>query len=507
MVVNKKISTAVPLVFSIAILFLMYQKIIPKLVNDWWTDPNYSHGFLIPLISLYLVYQKRIELSSTSVSPSISGVLLILIASLMYVFGQIAGELFTQRLSLIVILVGITLCFGGVQYWKLLWIPILYLIFMIPLPYIVYDSIAFPLKLLATKISTSILHLLKVPIYSEGNILYLPNTTLEVVDACSGIRSLMSIIALSVIISLYTQRTLIRCLILILLSIPIVVFCNILRVTITGLLAILNPKLATGFFHSFAGEAIFLLGVVMVFLVGIMMRTEKENFPVISKRGQSAKQTRDLYKRSLIVPWLVPVLLLLVFIISSFTIRIRSVPLKMPLLRFPEVIDGFTKTQDEFLNEKILKNLGVDNYLMRVYRSQDGYPITLYIGFYEDQKEGAMIHSPKHCYPGSGWNPASSEVITLNIPKVNTNITINEYFLTKGDEKQLVYYWYQSRGRTVANEYKDRLLMVWDSLLKHRSDGALVRISGPAQDIEKAKKIQKNFIEKVYPVLIKFLPS
>lgn len=162
--------------------------------------------------------------------------------------------------------------------------------------------------------------------------------------------------------------------------------------------------------------------------------------------------------------------------------------------------------EQEF-NDTIMNILGVDNYIMREYRDQKGYSIWLYIGYYESQSEGEMIHSPKHCMPGSGWNPVQTKEVSLPDPRnENSLIVINQMLLQKGLEKQLAFYWYQGRGRIVANEYWDRGYMVLDSILKRRSDGALIRITGSVNDLPADVEHQKEFITILLDNINLYLP-
>lgn len=497
----------------VLLLVFLYWEIVYKLVLDWWDDPNYSHGFLIPFISAYLIWERRKLLRNTHPAPSVLGLPILFAAAIIYVIGQIAGEFFTQRLSLVMILAGLTLTWGGKAMWRILWVPILYLVFMIPLPYILYDSIAFPLKLLATKVSITVLQCLGQAMYNEGNLIFLPHTTLEVADACSGIRSLMSILALSVIIACYTQNRWPFRLLLVALSIPIVVFTNILRIIGTGLLAAKDPELSTGFFHAFSGEVIFLAGIALLFGIAILIgRIGRSKARVDTAKGPGEQPSSiglnvTGHGKYLTQSASAGILLLMV-VISSLATNVRATPLIRSLDLFPARIGEFVLVGDMEMETDVVKNLGVDHYVMRTYRSQSGYVLWLYIGYFEDQKQGAMIHSPKHCYPGSGWSPLSSEVIRNRIPDIGKPpIEINEYILEKGNARQLVYYWYQSRGRVLAGEYSDRFYMLLDSLVKRRSDGALVRISGPAEDLQNARETQQQFIRALYPALKRYLPS
>ena len=506
---TKHIATILTLVF----IAILYSDVLKKLALDWWNDPNYSHGFLIPFISLYWIWSQRKSLQSAQTNPSALGLPVLFASGLLYIVGHITGELFTQRLSFVIMLAGLVLTWRGKAQWRLLWAPVLYLVFMIPLPYIVYNSIAFPLKLFATKVSITSLQYLNQSIYSEGNIIFLPNTTLEVADACSGIRSLISVLALSIIIARHTQHDWPGRFLLVALSIPVVIFMNILRIVGTGLLAARDPDLSTGFFHTFSGEIIFLAGIVLLFGIAMLLAKRgrrKVRTDVVSKgpaEHLAGKVVHTVGAKRWWPKWAALIILFLTILVNFSATQVEATPLSRPLYSLPDQIGEFVLVCDSEMDSSVVKNLGVDHYIMRVYRSPSGYDLWLYIGYFEEQKEGAMIHSPKHCYPGSGWGALSSEIIKLKVPDSNNTIEINQYVLNKGENQQLVFYWYQSRGRVVANEYLDRLYMLFDSLTEKRSDGALIRISGPADDLQKARKLQKQFINDLYPVLVELLPS
>ncbi len=180
----------------------------------------------------------------------------------------------------------------------------------------------------------------------------------------------------------------------------------------------------------------------------------------------------------------------------------RPVPIKRSLKEFPARIDGFSLTRTDRMDPKVEKILGVDEYLMGRYcRGQQC--IDLYVGFFEEQQEGAMIHSPKHCMPGGGWLPVEDRIISLKTPR--GEIPVNRFVLQKGEQKLLVYYWYQGRGRVVASEFKDRLYLLWDRILRRRSDGALVRLITPYQ--EGAEAALADFTKALLPLLEQYLPS
>ena len=260
---------------SFCILFLagLYCTIIPDMAIQWYQDDNYSHGFIVPFISAYFLYTKRNDLKGTLVEPWGPGLLLLILGLVQLIIGWLGTEYFTMRSSLVVILAGITLYFFGKGVFKIVLLPLAYLLFMVPLPYIVYNAAAFPLKLFVTKVSVGFLKAIGIMVWREGNIVMFPTTTLEVADACSGIRSLMSLLALSVAYIFFSQQTNLKRCIVIVSAIPIAIFTNSLRVIVTGILVqYLGVDAAEGGFHEVAGIVVFALAMVMLMGLGTILR-------------------------------------------------------------------------------------------------------------------------------------------------------------------------------------------------------------------------------------------
>jgi len=505
------ISATVFLLFFV----LLYYKIFIGLVSDWIHDPNYSHGFLIPIITGYLIWLERDKLKKAKISPSWWGLVVVLLAGAIYLLGKTGGEYYSQRFSIIIMLYGFILSFLGTDVLKICFWPIAYLIFMIPLPYVIYNEIAFPLKLFATHIATNCLQFLGFPIYSSGNIIYLPHMTLEVADACSGIRSLISILALAVILAKFTQDTWFKRILLVILSIPIVIAANILRIIITGILAVEDPVLAQGFFHEFTGEIVFILGLVLLFIVAFLLKRigGKKDINKVETEGnkeeKAFKSNQLAFKYSfkdLLLHILTISLVIITFLLSFRVDTVKAIPLLRPLSLFPTKIDGFVQINSQTMDPKIIKILGVSSYVLRDYKDSSGFIVNLYIGYYKEQKEGAMIHSPQHCLPGSGWLPIVDKIIYITL-KDGEKMPVREYILTKPGQKMVTFYWYQSRGRIIASDYKDRLYLIYDSLFRHRTDGSLIRVIGISNNIKEAKEKEIKFIKALEPILKKFLPS
>lgn len=241
------------------LLLLLYGPVLAQLVTQWWQDPNYGHGFLVPVLSAYVLWRNRAEWRAIPLRPRFMGAVIMLLALGLLAAGTLGAELFISRVSLLVMLGGMVAFFAG---WRMLraWrFPFAFLLFMIPLPAIIYYQITFPLQLLASRVAGFCLDLLQVPALREGNLIVLPNTTLAVAEACSGIRSLLSLLALAVAYGYLIERRNWKRLVLVVLMVPIAIVTNALRIVGTGVLTYaFGPRWAEGFFHAFSGWLIFL---------------------------------------------------------------------------------------------------------------------------------------------------------------------------------------------------------------------------------------------------------
>jgi exosortase len=248
-------------------LALLYAPILKALAEQWWTNPDYSHGFLVPLFSFWVLWQDRQRLARIRPAPLNSGLLVMVGALLLLFLGSLGAELFVARISLLVFLAGISLFLFGWPMLCAIAFPLAYLSCAIPFPVLVYNQITFPLQILASRLASQGLEWVHVPVFRDGNILVLSNYSLEVVEACSGIRSLMSLAALTLAYSYLAERRLWVRYLLILLTIPGAIISNALRIVGAGVLAHrFGPEAAEGFLHAISGWATFLtaFGVLLL---------------------------------------------------------------------------------------------------------------------------------------------------------------------------------------------------------------------------------------------------
>jgi exosortase len=250
----------------------VYCQVLVKLVTDWWQIPDFSHGFLVPLFSVYLVWEKRETLRGINIAPCWSGVAVIALGLVVLLLGVYGSELFLSRVSLVILLAGLVLCFGGRPLLKELRFALLVLFLAIPIPAIIFNQITFPLQLLASWLASSLLPLFGVPAMRWGNVIELPMIRLEVAEACSGIRSLMSLFTLAVFYGYFLEKSIWRRIALVLASVPIAIAANAVRILGTGIcVQYWDPDKALGFFHEFSGWVIFLVSLVCLYTVHRVM--------------------------------------------------------------------------------------------------------------------------------------------------------------------------------------------------------------------------------------------
>jgi exosortase D (VPLPA-CTERM-specific) len=512
------------LILVLPLLIGMYYTIVPDMVKEWYQDENYAHGFFVPIIAGYFLWQRWPDLKNRLVKPDALGLLVIVWGLLQLLAAWLGTEYFTMRSSLIVLLAGMTLFWFGREILKGMAMPIGYLIFMVPIPYIIYDMLAFPLKLFVTKVSVVFLKLVGVVVMREGNIIMFPTTTLEVADACSGIRSLISLLAIAVAYAFMMGTSNVRRWIIIFSAIPIAVATNMLRVIVTGILAQWwGGRAAEGFFHEFAGVAVFVLAIVMLFAFGAVV---KRGGGKAGKRGSrlspladdriTASPDVDVAVSPLDRISALPqhfnsriIAVYALFAAAAMVInfhRDTDVPINRPFSEFPKQVQSWQLTNRSEFSASVLGVLKATDYLSSQYKNVAGKTVNLYIGYHGGGKGGGEIHSPKHCLPGSGWHEVSSRRGILAIPGGAINLVRAVY--QKGDSRELFLYWYQVRDRSISDEYSLKLAEITNSVMYSRRDASFIRVSVPVDaDVDQAVAQGEQFIRDFEPSFREFLPK
>ena len=253
-----------------------------KLADDWLTIPAYSHGILVPLVFVLLVYLDRDRLPGPNDAPSPWGLVLVATGVVFLVAGRLSGLFYVEQVSILFLISGLVAGYWGRETLRRLRFPILYLLFMIPLPYILFNALAVPLQGIAAKGASAVLSGIGIPVFREGNIIHLPHISLGVVKACSGIQSLVSLLAISVLVAKLSGTGGIPGVLLSLSAIPVAVFANMLRIAGVGILGSWNPKLAEGFFHLFSGWVVFLFAFLVLMGLSRLIQAFRRRVPHVA---------------------------------------------------------------------------------------------------------------------------------------------------------------------------------------------------------------------------------
>ena len=497
----------------LALMGWLYGPILWRLAKQWLSDPNFSHGIFVPAFAFFVVWQKRKDITAVVRAPSWTGIPVLICGLVMVLLGVFGAELFFSRSSLLLVMAGLIILFWGWPTFRAVLFPWACLVLMIPIPAIIFQKVTFPLQIFATKIAASLLPMAGVPVYREGNIINLPAMPLEVVQACSGIRSLLTLITLAIIYGyLLEKRNSIRVLLAIS-AVPIAILANSLRIVGTGLLVqYWDPEKGEGFYHTFQGLVIFVVSLAMLFVVHNLARRfwpKQAESPSQAEPSTPFTSITSVPLTSATLRFSIAVVLMA--LTASF-LQARSrgevFPPRQSLDSLPTTLGSWNGT-DFPIDEETREVLGPGEFLFRGYESPDVTPAQLFIAYFRSERAGEAPHSPSNCLPGSGWTPTQKAVIQM--PRADgTTFPANRYVVSKRGERGLVIYWFQSHDREVASEYLSKIYLVADSIRMNRSDGAMIRLTtdmakGESVDAAQARLMQ--FASQVIPLLDRYIPK
>ena len=476
-----------------AFLFL-YASVIAKLARDWWSDENYSHGLLVPFVIAFIIWKEWPALKDAVQKGAIKlGGCACVLAILLLLAGTLAAELFTTRVSLVVILAGTLVYLFGTKILRPLAVPFALLLLAIPIPQIVFNRIAFPLQIWASQMAVWGIRLFEVPTVRNGNVIdILPRgstqaISLEVVEACSGIRSLMTLVTLALILAYFTRRfddyrsfifstrDVCRAVILMAAAIPIAVVTNAGRVTITGVMTYYYGKQATdGTWHDLSGFIVYLAALALLVAANFLLQKMLGSGELTPRDPERC--TPHFALRAQTVLPLVAIIVVGGLVVNWFTLRGETETARLPLSEMPASIGEWRQKGAAIKFDGLVENvLRATDYTMREYTLADGRVANVYVGYYASQRTGATYHSPQNCLPGAGWVMRDPQIIEITTPS-GRSFKANRYIVENGIYREAMIYWYQGRGRISASEYSDKINTIIDSVKLNRSDGAMIRV-------------------------------
>ena len=462
-----------------------FARVLSGLYNIWNLKPEYSHGIIIPILSAFLIWRQRAQLRELAFVGSWWGVVLIAAGLALRSVGELTTMQTLEHYALLLVLYGIVLTLVGPAVFRRLWMPLLILVFALPLPTLFDNALSLHLQLLSSALGVWVIRAAGVSVLLEGNIIDLGSYQLEVAEACSGLRYLFPLMTLAFIVAYLFRGPLWKRVTIFLLSIPITVIMNSLRIGFIGITVDRwGSSMAEGALHDFEGWLVFMLSTGTLILAAFGL----------SKVGPSRARWRDTFNFDPIpaaprtevpprpaqanVPRPFIAAAGLVFLGAAVDVAVPApqnvFPSRASLYDFPTQVGEWVGRRDT-LQGIYLDALRLDDYALTDFRGPDGQVVNFYAAYYQSQDNTRAIHSPHDCIPGGGWEITRFEQRMFPAEGDVGAFQFNRAIVQLGSRRQVVYYWFQERGRHLTSEYAARWYLFWDALTRHRTDGALIR--------------------------------
>lgn len=491
---------------------------------SWQAVPEYSHGFMVPLVSAFLVWQKSDVLRGMPLRGAWSGLWLVAAALALGLLGELSAVRFISQYGFVVAVFGVAVCCIGWRGTRVLAVPLGFLFLMVPLPQFLLRDMSQQLQLVSSQIGVGLIRGFGISVFLEGNVIDLGNYKLQVADACSGLRYLFPLVVLGCLAACFFEAAWWKRAVLVASTVPLTIVTNSLRIGLIGVtVEHWGPQMAEGLLHDFEGWFVFmiclvLLAVEMSLLARLGGATLASSFVLHLPAPQAPPRpgTPGPHQRKPAGPLLAAgALFVAVALLLTWTPQRQAAsPQRQMLDRFPLELPGGWTGRSQPLDREIVATLAVDDYLVADYRRASEPTVNFYVAYYASQGGGQSTHSPRTCLPADGWRIAS-----LNKARVpgsatpgaaRTGLEVNRAVIEKGESRQLVYYWFAQRGRTLTDELEVKWFILRDGLLLGRSDGALLRLVtavAPGESMAVAEARLQSLMSAVQQELPLYVPD
>lgn len=488
------------------------------LMTGAWSTQEYSHGYLIPVVAIYLIWLKAPALRAAPRDGAWAGLLVAAAGLAIGLVGELSTIYTVIQYGFVIALYGVVMAWVGWAGLRLIWVPLLYLLFMVPLPAFLYFNLSADMQLVSSSLGVWFIRLFGIPVFLEGNVIDLGVYKLQVVEACSGLRYLFPLMSFGFLVAYLYQGPFWHKALVFLSTGPITIVMNSLRIGIIGwLVEHSGIAAAEGFLHLFEGWVIFLACLAILAAELWLLRRLTGGGPLA---GAFALDWPKALPGAAVLQALVPprAFLLTVALMTlgaagsvAVSARVDAVPARQSLAGFPLAFETW-EGQRGRLDQIFVKSLKLDDFLMANYwRRDETTPVNLYVAYYASQRKGEAVHSPRACIPGDGWEIQSLSPKQLDVAGgPGDPLRVNRVVIAKGQNRQLVYYWFEQRGRNLTNEYLVKWYLFWDGLTRNRTDGALVRVVTRLErgaTIEAADERLTAFVRDLYPRMSLYVPG
>jgi exosortase D (VPLPA-CTERM-specific) len=495
--------------------------VLGDLYNIWNLQPEYSHGIIIPVLSAYLIWRRREELRGLPFTGSWLGLALIAVGLVLRFVGAITTMTTIEHYAFLVVLYGLILALTGPAIFRRLRMPMFILLFAVPLPSFFNNALSLQLQFLSSELGVWVIRAAGISVLLEGNIIDLGNYQLEVAQACSGLRYLFPLMTLAFIAASLFRGPLWKRAVIFLISVPITVIMNSLRIGFIGItVEYWGPSMAEGALHDFEGWLVFMFSTGALLLTAMLLARvgpspvkwrDAFNFEPAASRTGSATTSPSPARQSIPRPFAAAAVLVFLAAVAGVAIPAphTTFPTRTSFDEFPTTLGEWVGRRDTLQN-KYLDILHLDDYVLADYRAPDGQPVNFYAAYYQTQDSTRAIHSPHDCIPGGGWEITKLEQRNFSTASGTGSFQVNRAVVQLGAQRQIVYYWFDERGRRFTNEYLARWYLFWDALTRHRTDGALVRFVAAlpvgASESEVDDQIM-SLARRIEPTLNRYVPN
>lgn len=486
---------------------------IKSIVHTWITNDDYSYGFLIPAVSAYLFWDMRDRMNGLRLKnywPSLPFLVLMILVSIYGILGS-SGNISRPAVPILFILFFI-FCYG-LDAFKQFYLPLCFLVFIVPLPAVLDRTIGLRLKAVSSQLGGLILRAFGQSVHVAGNVIDLGVAKLQIVDACSGLRFLFPLFALGIIYAYFFEKISWKRFVCVAASAPIAIFSNGLRIGITGILTkYFGPAMAEGFFHEFSGWMIFIVAFGFFFVLSRILRffpprinknTKNTN---IGKKIKAALPEWEDHNKGLMVSIL---LMITVGILSTTTNAMPPIKLKSGIDCFPLTINSWTGKQ-EYIDPKIKKRSGAEESFAAIYQNAAGESVSLYIGYRESAflENENFFHSPTVCLPAAGWkNKHQIKHQIKNMP-FGQNFNVTQMIIEQMENRRLVYFWFQTKNQESYSKDINRFHLALHALKNDNTHDLFIRLMVPIGEDEELEDIQRTmdqFAREMMNALLSFL--
>ena len=505
----------VVIVAAILAAILWQREAVDYLVYLWDTRLEFSHGPILPLLAGWLAWRKRGLLAELPRDGSLAGIAVVALGVLVIVLGDRSALMPIVHYGLVLMICGLVVAWLGARAVQHIWLPLLLLFLAIPLPTFILNNLSSEMQLMSSQLGVALVRLFGVSVSLDGNVIDLGEHKLEVAAACDGLRYLFPLITLSFVMAYFYRAPLWKRAVVFASSVPVAIVMNGLRVGSIGLLVErYGLGMAEGFFHEFQGWLMFMVSAGIL-LLEIM---------VLSRIGGTFSTWRSQFGLDPPVPFRnapkftppTPALgsaaglVLAVAVIGMLTPeRVDAAPVRPDFTRL-SMIEGAWSGRRDRLDGVYLEALKLDDYLLADFKATGRPPVNLYVAYYNSQRKGESVHSPRSCIPGGGWRINGISARDIELAADGGRLSVNRVVIERGDVKQVVYYWFDQRGRVLTNEYLVKWYIFWDSLTRNRTDGAMLRLTVPVLAGESeadADRALEEFARTLVPALRPYIPT